>query len=426
MTTITTPVVSPDAPVRVGDIIEVMVASLIHGGEAVGRIGALVVFVAGAAPGERVRVRVTEARKRFVRADLVEVLNASPDRIAPPCPYFGACGGCQWQFLAYSAQLAAKADILRDQLHRALRVPDAALDGIIKPIIGMHDPWAYRNMIGVIADTDGKPAYRHLHSHATVPIDHCPIAQPPINRALAALTQEGMTGELTIRTDLDGSAVAFALDKRVATQHALLSVPFRTDGAAFFQINTRREVRPDLHALMPGSQQSADDGSVSIADLLAALVLRGMALTGRETVLDAYAGVGTFALLAAPHARRVIAVEEAAAAATDARHNARVLGHENVIVYTRQVERLLPVLREPVDVAVLDPPRAGCAPAVLDALLALAPRRIVYVSCDPATLARDLVMLTARYDIASVQPVDMFPQTFHIESVTTLTRKEAL
>jgi len=420
----TTPAVSPEASLRVGEGIEVTVTSLTHGGEAVGRVGALVVFVAGAAPGERVRARVTEARKRFVRAVTTEILDPSPDRVTPPCPYFGACGGCQWQFLAYPAQLAAKADILRDQLRRALRAPDAALDAIIAPIIGMQDPWAYRNTVGVIAGTDGKPAYRHLHSHATVSVAHCLIAQPPINRALAVLTDEGMAGELTIRTDRDGSAVAFAPDQRVATHHLLLGVPFRTDGAAFFQINTRRETRPDRLALLPDDRYLSDDGGMSMADVLAALVLRGMALTGRETALDAYAGVGTFALLAAPHARRVIAVEEIAAAATDARHNARVLGQGNVVVYTRQVERLLPSLREPVDVAVLDPPRAGCAPAVLDALLALAPRRIVYVSCDPATLARDLAILTARYEIASVQPVDMFPQTFHIESVTTLTQKE--
>lgn len=411
-----------DAPVRVGDLIEVTTGALAHGGEAVARVGELVCFVAGVAPGERVRVRVTEARKRFARAVLVEVREASPDRVTPPCPYFGTCGGCQWQFLSYPAQIAAKASILRDQLQRALRLPDMALNAFMQPPIGMHDPWAYRNTISVIADAEGHPAYRQLHSHATVAVDHCPIAQAPITRALAALTREGIEGEVTIRTELDGAAVALAPDERTPTQHMLLGVPFRTDGTAFFQVNTRREARPELAALLPDDWQPTD--GVSMADVLAALVLKGMMLTGHETVLDAYAGVGTFALLAAPHARRVIAVEEVEAAATDTRHNARVLGRENVIVHTRKAERLLPALHESVDVAVLDPPRAGCAPAVLDALLALAPACIVYVSCDPATLARDLVTLTARYEIVSVYPVDMFPQTFHIESVTTLIRKE--
>lgn len=414
-----------NAAVRVGDELELIVGSLAHGGEAVGRVGALVCFVTGAAPGERVRVRVTEARKRFARAAVVRVLEPSPDRVEPPCEYFGACGGCQWQYLAYPAQLAAKQGILRDQLRRALRLPDDALDALLQPPIGMRDPWAYRNSVGVVADAGGKPSFRHLHSHDTVAIDHCPISQPGINRALAALAAEGFASERTIRTDADGTAVALAPGERAHTRQALLGASFRTEGAAFFQVNTKREPRPDLAPLMPYGREP--EGGVSMADVLAATALRGLALTGRETVLDAYAGVGTFALLAAPRARRVIAVEEVAVAATDARANARALGIENVTVYARRLERFLPALAERgerVDAAILDPPRGGCAPEVLDALLALAPARIVYVSCDPATLARDLAVLAARYDLAATQLVDMFPQTYHIESVTTLTRKE--
>lgn len=416
-----------DAPPHVGDEMELVAETLAHGGEAVGRAGALVCFVAGAAPGERVRVRVTEARKRFARAAVVQVLDPSPDRVEPSCPYFGACGGCQWQFLTYSAQLAAKQEIVRDQLRRALHLPHDVLDVLMRPPIGMHDPWAYRNSVRVVADTGGKPSFRHLHSHDTVAIDHCPISQPGINRVLAALYAEGMAGALTIRADADGTAVALAPGERVQTRQVLLGATFRTDGAAFFQVNTKREPRPDLASLPLDEWQPADD-KISMADVLAATALEGLALTGREIVLDGYAGVGTFALLAAPRARRVIAVEEVAAAAADARANARTLGVENVTVHTRKVERFLPTLAERgerVDAVILDPPRGGCVPAVLDALIALAPARIVYVSCDPATLARDLAVLSARYDLAVVQLVDMFPQTYHIESVTTLTRKGA-
>ncbi len=160
-----------------------------------------------------------------------------------------------------------------------------------------------------------------------------------------------------------------------------------------------------------------------MADLLALLVLDGLALTGRETLLDAYAGVGTFAILAARRARRVIAVEEVPAAATDARHNARAAGVQNVIVQARKAERFLPTLHEPIHAAVLDPPRAGCAPPVLESLLRLRPQRIVYVSCDPATLARDLAVLRDGYAIASVQLLDLFPQTFHLEAVAVLERR---
>lgn len=421
------PATVADIRPRVGDTIELTIDALAHGGEAVGRVRALVVFVVGAAPGERVRARVTEARKRFARAALVAVLAPSPDRVEPPCPYFGACGGCQWQFLSYPAQLAAKQGILRDQLRRAVRLPDATLDALFAPPIGMREPWAYRNSVGVVADAESKPAFHHLHSHATVAVAHCPISQPPINRALAALSVGTMRGERTIRADADDTAVVLVPGERARTRQLLLGVPFRVDGTAFFQVNTRRESRPDLAPLLAGSWQPAD-GGVSMADVLAAVVLRGLALTGRETLLDAYAGVGTFALLAAPRAHRVIAVEEVAVAATDARENARSLGIENVTVHARKVEQFLPALAargERIDAVILDPPRGGCDPVVLDALLALAPTRIVYVSCDPATLARDLAVLAARYDLTAVQLVDMFPQTFHSESVTVLTRREA-
>ncbi len=414
-----------DVPaLAVGDEITLDIGSLANGGAVIGRHGAVVVFVAGAAPGEHVRVRITEYKRTFARAELIEVIVPSPERIEPPCPYFGPCGGCHWQYLAYPAQLAAKQEILRDQLRRALRLPDDALAAVIREPIGMATPWEYRNTISVIPDATGKPAYRSFHSHDTVTVDHCPISQPAISRALAGVATDGIAEETTIRSDADGSAVAFGEQERIATHQWLLGKQFRVDGRSFFQTNTRREPRPDLAPVFAGIWEPGPEGA-SLADALAALVLRGMALTGKETVLDAYAGVGTFALLAARRARRVIAVEEIEAAATDARHNARALGVDNIRVHTRKVERYLPALQRDIDVVVLDPPRAGCAPAVLDGLLALGAARIVYVSCDPATLARDLAVLATQYDLATVQLLDMFPQTFHLEAVVTLTRREA-
>lgn len=405
-----------------GATVELTVGELAHGGAAVGRIGDLVVFVEGAAPGERVRARITERRRTFARAVVEAVIEASPDRVEPPCPYVRAgCGGCQWQFLSYPAQLAAKQRILREQLQRALRLDDAALDAVLHSPIGMRDPWQYRNTVSVAPDAAGKPSYRHLHSHEPVPVTHCPISDPAISAALARLTDEGITAETTIRiTDESDSALAYTDDEPASASLTLLRQSFRVSGPAFFQVNTRPEPRDDLADAIPG----ATIAPRSMADLLALCVLDGLALTGRETVLDAYAGVGTFAILAARRARRVIAVEEVPAAATDARHNARAAGLDNVIVQTRKAERFLPTLHEPVDAAVLDPPRAGCAPPVLEALLRLRPRRIVYASCDPATLARDLRVLTDRYALASVQLLDLFPQTFHLEAVAVLERRK--
>ena len=172
-----------------GMTVELTVGDLAHGGAAVGRLGELVVFVQGAAPGERVRARITEHRRTFARAIVEEVLEPSPDRVEPPCPFFRAgCGGCQWQFLAYPAQLAAKQRILRDQLRRALKMDDAALDAVLQPAIGMRDPWLYRNVISVVPDGAGQPSFHHPHSHDPIPITHCPISQPPITEPTTPTT----------------------------------------------------------------------------------------------------------------------------------------------------------------------------------------------------------------------------------------------
>lgn len=402
-----------------GAVVELTVGDLTHGGAAVARHGEFVVFVAGAAPGERVRARVTERRRTFARAVVEAVLDASPDRVAPPCPYFGACGGCQWQFLAYPAQLAAKQRILRDQLRRALRLDARALDRLLRPPIGMRDPWAYRNVVTVTPDADGKPAFRHLHSHTPVAVTHCPISMAAISAALARLTDAGIEAETTIRVGDDGDATTYTADAPRPVTLSLLGQPFRVGGVSFFQVNTKREWRRDLASVSP----SIGHAPHSMADILARVVLDALALTGRETIVDAYAGVGAFAILAARRAHRVIAVEELDAAATDARSNARAAGRDNVLVHARKAERFLPTLARAVDAVVLDPPRAGCAPPVRDALLRLAPRRIVYVSCDPATLARDLAALAGGYALASVQLLDLFPQTFHLEAVAVLDRR---
>jgi 23S rRNA (uracil1939-C5)-methyltransferase len=391
---------------RVGGTTQLHISSMANGGAAIGRAGDLVIFVEGAIPGERVTVRITERHKNFARAAIVGLDERSPDRVDPPCPYFGRCGGCQWQHMRYETQVAAKTAIVRDQFRRGLRMSDADLDGAMRAPIQMADPWAYRNIVTVEPTVAGKPAYHHIRSSELVPIDHCPISQPAISAGLGALSEAGIAAETTIRQGADGAAVTFSGGPRKTVVQRLRGLPFRVSGGAFFQVNTR----------------AADGmGGESMADLLAAQALEGLALTGTETVLDLYAGVGAFAILAAPHARRVIAVEEAPVAATDARYNAQRADARNVEMHTRTAEQLMPTLSERIDAAILDPPRSGCATAVVDGLLRLRPRRIVYVSCDVATLLRDLRLLRAAYDIASCQMIDMFPQTFHIETVTVLT-----
>lgn len=401
---------SPEAQsdLRVGDTTQLLISAMANGGAAIGRAGALVVFVDGAVAGERVTVQIIERRKSFARAAVIGVDEPSTDRVDPPCPYFGRCGGCQWQHMRYEAQVAAKHEIVRDQLRRGLRMSDADLEGVMRKPIQMMEPWAYRNVVTVEPTAEGKPAFHHIHSAELVAIDHCPISQEGINSLLDALHARGIAEETTIRVGVDGQAVAFSAKERKAVVQRLLGVPFRVSGSAFFQVNTRSDAGP---------------GGTSMADILATCALEGLSLRGVETVLDLYAGVGAFAILVAPSAHRVIAVEESPVAATDARYNARQVGARNVEVHTRTAEALMATLDERIDAAIVDPPRSGCAPSVIDGLIRLRPRRIVYVSCDVATLTRDLRLLSAAFEIASCQMVDMFPQTFHIETVTVLTRR---
>jgi 23S rRNA (uracil1939-C5)-methyltransferase len=400
-----------DERVTVGAAITLRADSMANGGAAVGRHGALVVFIQGAAPGELVTARIIEVRKSFARAIVTAVIEPSPDRVAPPCPYFGACGGCQWQFLDYPAQVRLKGEILREQFRRGLHLSDDDLAAFLRPPIAMVDPWRYRNVVTVEPTADHQPAFHHLHSAALVAIDHCPISQPTISDALARLSADGISDEMTIRADDMDAAIAFHARERRTVSQTLLGQRFRVSGGAFFQVNTRPEDRPESPA-------------TSMADMLAQSVLDGLALAGTETVLDLYAGVGVFAILAAPHARRVIAVEEVPIAGTDARFNATAANLDNVSVHIHKAERFMATFTERVDAVVLDPPRAGCASGVVDGLLRLHPARIVYASCDVATLIRDLRALHDAYRIESVQIVDMFPQTYHLEAVTVLTRRE--
>ncbi|HEY8291878.1 MAG TPA: TRAM domain-containing protein, partial [Thermomicrobiales bacterium] len=319
--------------VSVGATITLRAVSMANGGAAVGRHGALVVFIQGAAPGELVTARIVERRKTFARAVVVAVIEPSPDRVAPPCPYFGACGGCQWQFLAYEAQVRWKVAILREQFRRGLHLTDDDLNAIIGPPMPMREPWHYRNVVTVEPTAEGKPAFHHLHSAALVAIDHCPISQPAINTAIARLSADGITEETTIRTSDGEAAVAFIARERQTVYQTLLGRRFRVSGGAFFQVNTLPEARPG-HAAQ------------SMEDLLAQCVLDGLALTGDETVLDLYAGVGVFAIFAAPHARRVIAVEEAPAPSTDARFNASAAGLRNVDVHVHKAERFMATFAE--------------------------------------------------------------------------------
>jgi len=407
-------------------IIELNLDAMAHGGQALGRLEGKIVFVPGAIPGEVVRARIVEgrtstsARKRWARAALVSVLEPSPHRVEPPCPYFGVCGGCHWQYIAYEAQLDYKRQVVVDQLQRLGHLQDPP----VRAVIGMPEPWSYRNHVQFALSESGHPGLQAARSHDVVPIEQCMVLHPLLDELHAALDVDwpelkrlslraGIhTGERMciletaafqlpeLEVDVPVSCVLRLPDGTEATligssayHEVVRGKQFRVSASSFFQANTEQtEVLLDIVQAYLDPQMD-------------------------DTVLDVYCGVGTLGLSVQKEVRRVIGIEDHPAAIADARVNAGDAG--DVTFVEGKAEALLPGLQEQVSKVILNPPRRGCRPEGIEALLRLMPRRIVYVSCDPATLARDAVpLMDGGYRLAKVQPVDMFPQTYHVETVS--------
>jgi len=384
---------------------------LAAGGRAVGRApDGRVVFVERALPGERVLAEIKRNEPSYIEAATVEVRQAAPGRVKPPCPYFGQCGGCQLQHADYALQLELKTAVVAEQLRRIGRF-EAAL---LAPMLGMADPWGYRNHARFTVRRNGDVGFMQQGSHRFLRIDECLIAHPLVNQTLRAVQGRTMqTAQLSVRVGEHTGDVLVqprlrwrpGRSRHLASgqqtyEEELGEARFRVSASAFFQVNTRQ------------------------AERLAALVLERVRAAHPQVVVDAYGGVGTFAALLAPHVARVLTIEQSAAAGNDAAVN--LAAHENVERRVGSVEALLPELEPSPDVAIVDPPRVGLQPVVVQALINSRVRRLVYVSCDPATLARDLRMLVdGGFALTDVQPVDMFPHTQHIECIATLDRAAA-
>jgi 23S rRNA (uracil1939-C5)-methyltransferase len=447
---------------RRGESLELTVDDLAFGGEGVGRADGYVVFVRGGLPGDRLRVRLTEARGRFGRAAIEEILVASPDRVVPPCPYFGRCGGCRLQHLTYPAQLAFKEKQVRDCLNRLGGVGEFDL----RPILAAPEPYGYRNkMEFTIA---GDPAALGLHVFerydVVLDIERCLLQSDTMNtlldefrrqlrdRALSVWdprTERGLlrfvmmregrnTGEAMVNVvaaapDVETlTPVADALRARApATASVVLNVNAKKASVAVGSEEHLLAGREHIIESLDGvafqvSANSFFQTNTRQAERLFAVVEAACELTGSETLLDLYSGTGAISLLLARRVRAVYGIEVAAAAVADAIRNARANGIDNCTFLAGEVRHVLPeLIRQGVraSVVVADPPRAGFHPKALSALAGLAPARIVYVSCNPSTLARDVGDLVRQgYRLEWVQPVDMFPQTPHIEAVARLRR----
>jgi len=364
------------------------------------------VLVSFGIPGEEVVVAIDRAHKDHLQAHVVEVLSPSPDRVPPLCPYFGACGGCNFQHIAYERQLALKREVVAETLQRIGRFSDVA----VLPTIASPSPWFYRNQARFSTNRWGEVGFTRRMSSHVLRIDTCCILDPAVRDTLPALQGHGAglhqivvraganTGERLIAPDMTDRGVALpsgqeSLSEIVAGQR------FTISPSAFFQVNTAQ------------------------AENMARLVRERLMLDADDVLADLYAGVGFFSKILAADCMAVVAVEVSRQAADDAARN--LAGIENVRYCLGEVEQALPALAEPPTKILLDPSREGCTPAAVEAMLACAPVRIVYVSCDAATLARDLRrMVDGGYVLREVQPLDMFPQTFHVECIATLTRAD--
>lgn len=361
---------------------------MVHGGDGFGRHQGQAVFVAGAIAGERVRARVVARRRGYLRAAVVAVEEAVEARTAPPCGAFPACGGCQWQHIAYPDQLRFKRQVVVDQLRRIGHLPDA--EAVVRPTVASPVAWGYRNNCRFHRVADGW-GFRSGGGERVVPIEGCGLAMAPIAAWLASM--QGRPGPPQVAVRYLGGELSTSLAPRPLVAE-VAGARLRVSPGSFFQVNT---------PLLP---------------TLVEQVVGRIAPVGGERVVDAYGGVGLFGRLLAERAASVVVVETGPAAVADARVNLAALAGAEVV--EGRAEQVVGGLSGRIDAAVIDPPRAGCAPALLDALAVRRVSRLVYVSCDPATLARDAARLTALgYRLQELQPIDLFPQTFHVETVST-------
>ena len=390
-----------ETPAR-GELLTLDLVSWGRLGEAMADYGGRPVFVFGGIPGERVVARVLRVHRKYVSARVTQVLEPSPDRVEPPCPYFGACTGCQWQHVSYSRQLAVKQEKVVDALERV----GGFRDPPVAPVAPSTHQYGYRNHARFTIGPGGSLGFVNRETREFVRIDDCMLMHPGVNELLTRLQDKSWeTTQLSIRAGRSTGDYLVQpylgnadLDLTTGQKHYMDMVKgrsFKVSSPSFFQVDV---------------DQTSE---------MVEVVRRFLDLKPGDILLDAYAGVGTIAVLLAPYVDRVMAVEESSAAVADARENAA--GLDNVEFLLGKTEDVLLRLPHRPDAVVLDPSRSGCRPAALNHLIQLAPTRVAYVSCDAETLARDLKVLCENaYTLLEVVPLDMFPQTHHVECVARL------
>lgn len=501
-----------DLPVAKNDTCVIKIIGMNHDGEGVGRVEGYTLFVSGALPGEQVEVKVLKTKKQYGYAKLLNVLQASPERVTPPCDIYEQCGGCQLQHLSYQGQLDWKRQHVIDALERIGKLfvaKDTDLDtskgtdtditleatvsledrvsGQIKgikvlPTLGMAEPWRYRNKaqvpIGVAPErstlsthsTHSAPensligGFYAKGSHRIIDMETCLIQHEQNDEVIAHIKEIGRNLGIAPYNEETGQGLLRHVVVRIGRTTGEIMVVLVTNGdripkveewiqaitsqiphvtSICQNVNTRRTnvIFGDVTRVLWGREVIYDYiGNVKFAisarsfyqvnpeqtEVLYQKTVEYAGLTGNETVIDAYCGIGTISLFLAQHAKKVYGVEIVPEAIEDARVNAELNGMSHVQFEVGASEDVIPRWKEQgveADVIVVDPPRKGCDAKLLETILEMKPERVVYVSCNPATLARDLrVLEDGGYKVVEAQPVDMFPHTTHVECVVRLIR----
>ena len=389
-----------------GDQFQTTLNGINDSGETLSEIRGAPVEVAGGLPGEKV---VVEVQKRFperIVAKVVEVLEQAEERVVPECEYFLTCSGCQWQHASYDYQLQLK----QARVQREIDKYQSLSQVVVAATIGSESQLGYRNhgrfTVGK-KDDGGKIGYINAVTRRFVKIDRCLLMNEQINKVLD-LAQDNVAGQTQMAIRAGSNTDSMLIQPRMNLSHIGLvtgeqhyeeevrGFRFRVAASSFFQVNTSQLSR------------AIDE----VRDLLD--------LDGTEVMVDAYCGVGVFTVLLAPYVRKIVGIEESASAIEDAGLNSKDI--LNIEFVEGKTEHILNTLNQHIDVLLLDPPRVGCHPDVLDSVIKLKPEKVLMISCEPEAMARDLNLLcsTGIYSLETIRPVDMFPQTRHVETISML------
>ncbi|WP_243290961.1 23S rRNA (uracil(1939)-C(5))-methyltransferase RlmD [Bacillus sp. FJAT-47783] len=454
-------------PIEKNEYYDVVFEDLTHDGAGVAKVDGFPIFVANALPGEKAKIKIIKVKKGYGFGRLMELYEQSPERIDAPCPIYKQCGGCQLQHLSYHGQLEHKHKHVKEVLARIGKVDVSKV--AVHPTLGMKDPWNYRNKAQVpVGEREGGliAGFYQKRSHEIIDMERCLIQHSENDEMVQAVknicsqygiraydekahkgwlrhimvrhgyvTKETMLVFITRTND-------FPNKKSILTQ---ITEKFPNVKSIVQNINPKRTnvIFGDETKVLWGSEYIYDYiGNIKFAisarsfyqvnpeqtKVLYEKALEYAHLTGEETVIDAYCGIGTISLFLAQKAKQVFGVEIVPEAIEDAKRNAQLNGINNVEFAVGEAEQVIPAWYEQgirADVVVVDPPRKGCDESLLGTILDMKPKKVVYVSCNPATLARDIAVLEqGGYETKEVQPVDMFPHTMHVECCSLLVRKD--